>query len=94
MMQLETINYDCYCYMEELLVVKNDPHEEIASLDGVKKGFLLNKNLGDSRKKLFDAETKTSQSNINSKSNFQSLDGYKLLEHEKQILGLGCNNRT
>ena len=38
-MQLETINYDCYRHIGELLAVKNDLHEEILAQEGTKKGF-------------------------------------------------------
>ena len=60
---------------------------------GLQRGFLLNKNNGDGRKKIFQIEPATSQSINSSESNFDSSDRSELLEYGNNILGMGlCGN--
>ena len=51
MAKLETINYDCHRCIGKLLTAKSNPREKEATLDSMKKGFLLNRALEGGRKK-------------------------------------------
>jgi len=91
--RLETMNYECHRCIGELLSVLN-PREKVTLQTGIQRGFLLNKSNEDGRKKIFETESVTSQSNDSTLSNFDSLDGSELLKYEKRILGIKRTNKT
>ena len=70
--------------------MKNDDN----SLEGLRKGFLLEKKVNDGRKKLYDdnksvdSSDYTNVSNSSNDSNYELLDLFGLSEYEKRILGL------
>ena len=94
MAKLETINYDCHRCIGKLLVAKSNPREKEATLDSMKKGFLLNRNLDNSKQRFFDAESEPSQSNSSYESNDELIDGFEFLEHEKNILNSMLNSHS
>ena len=68
---------------------KDKLSKEDMKQSSLKREFLIGKNNGDGRKKIFDTESVMSQSTSNSESNFKSLDRSEEIEWEKRILGIG-----
>ena len=84
--KLETINDDCHQCIGELLEVNDNQRANTIPQMDLRREFLLNKNNGDGRKKIFQIEPATPQSTSSSVSNCDSSDRS---EHKNNILGRG-----